>query len=162
MQKALDLRSSLLSRQTYSFSLDVTADFDETVFCFSVDCLAKPDGVQMTLTAPETISGIKAYCADDGPGVLFDDTRVSLGELAEGNLTPLEAPYLLRKAMEKEYIQCTGPDADRLRITYLLGYGDREITLDVWLDENTNVPVYAEFTYEGRSVVRADITSFQV
>lgn len=160
LQKALDLRSLLLSRGQYGFSVDVTCDYGESVFAFSADCITQEDGVRIRLTQPETLSGIEAFCGREDVGILFDDTLVSLGKLADGNLAPLQAPYLFRKALESEYISCTGRDADALRVTYLLGYDDEELQLDVWLDEKNNLPLRAEITYEGRSVLRALITDF--
>lgn len=161
MQKALDFRSMLLSRAQYTFSMDVTCDYGQTVFEYSADCVTEDGGVRITLTAPQTLAGIEAFCSAEQGSLLFDGVRVSLGELAEGNLVPLQAPYFFRRALESEYISCTGCDGDALRVTYLLGYDDEQLQLDVWLDENVNLPLRAEITYEGRSVLRADITAFQ-
>lgn len=161
MQKALDLRSLLLSQEEYSFSMDAAADFGDTIFRFSMDCEKEENSVECTITAPESICNIKTVRENDGASILFDGVRVSLGSLANGNLAPLEAPWLLCKAMEGEYISCTGRDGNCVRVTYLLGYDDQQLQLDVWLDEITNIPRNAEFTYKGRSVLRASITNFE-
>lgn len=162
MQKALDLRSRLLAAQEYRFSMDAAADFGETVFRFSVDCEREENGVECMIAAPESICGVKTFRSDDGASILFDDVRVSLGSLANGNLAPLESPWLLCRAMEEAYISCTGREENCIRVTYLMGYGDQELQLDVWLDELTNMPRNAEFTYEGRSVLRAAVTKFEI
>ena len=49
-------------------------------------------------------------------------------------------------------------EGELLRVTYLSGYGDREIQADVWFDDMT--PRRAELAYEGQRLVSAGLSNF--
>ena len=59
MQRGLDLRSELLKASECRFSCEITADYSDKVYTFSMDCQCDPQGnLTFAVTAPETIAGI--------------------------------------------------------------------------------------------------------
>lgn len=47
--------------EQYSFTADLTANYDDRVYDFTLECVGTPSGdMSMTVTAPDTISGISA------------------------------------------------------------------------------------------------------
>ena len=80
MQRGLDLRSELLKASECRFSCEITADYSDKVYTFSMDCQCDPQGnLTFAVTAPETIAGITAHVKDSAADVSFDDTQLGLG-----------------------------------------------------------------------------------
>ena len=83
MQRALDFRTALLQSGGCAFTAEVTADYGEQVYRFTMDCTWSPDGgAALTLTAPQTLEGIRAEVSADGARVVYEDTAVGFESLA--------------------------------------------------------------------------------
>lgn len=159
MQRALDFRSALMGAGECTFSADFTADYEDEIFRFSADCVCGKDGVTLTVTSPETLSGICAAVEEQDARVIFDETEIAL-DLMAGKLAPLSAPYRLFAAWTEDYLQFTGSEDGQLRMTALQGYDDEELTVDTWLN-GENIPIRAEIAAEGTTLLFAEITNFK-
>ena len=80
--------------------------------------------------------------------------------MANGLVSPMEACWVLTQSWNSGYIHSVGADEELMRITCLDGYGDKELTVDTWLDE-AGIPVHGEITYEGVRRLALDITEFR-
>lgn len=161
-QKALDFRTALMDAGGCRFTADVTADYGARVYAFTLDCDYIVDGeAHLTVTAPENIAGITATVSSDGAAVEFDGAALDFGQMANGYVAPLAAPWLLGNCWTAEYISSAGPDGDLERVTYLQGYNEEELTLDTWLDQ-TGTPVRCEISWNGSRCLTVDLTNFQL
>mgnify|MGYP003193923823 CR=1 FL=1 len=88
--------------------------------------------------------------------------QLGLGSLANGNLAPLAAPYVLGQCWAGEYIDSTGTEDGLLRTTYRMGYEEKELVVDTWFSQEPLTPVRAEISFEGRMVLRTDISAFSM
>ena len=159
MQRALDFRSALLGAGGCTFSADFTADYEDEIFQFSAQCVCDGAGVTLTVTAPETLCGIRAEVKGDDARVLFDDTQIALSLLSE-RLAPMSAPFRFYGAWTEDYVQYTGAEGELLRMTAAQGYDKEELSVDTWLDSE-NIPLRAEIAAEGRTLLFAEITDFR-
>ena len=123
------------------------------------------DGLERLLErffAAENARDWAAYASLLHPGVewtLVDDgAELGFSTLAGGNLAPMAVPWELTRCWAEGYIAWTGMEGELLRVTYLSGYGDREIQADVWFDGMT--PCRAELAYEGQKLISAGISNF--
>ena len=91
--------------------------------------------------------------------VEFENTAVAFGLMADGNLAPMQLPQLLVQALCADYIEAAGREGDAVRVTYLHGYDEKELTVDVWLS-GTLMPDYAEVSYQGQMLAAMTITDF--
>ena len=150
-QPPLTFRTALLQSGGCSFTAAITADYGESAASFTLDCVFSPEtGASVTVTEPESIAGIQAQVKDTAASVSYDGMQLGLGSLANGNLAPLAAPYVLGQSWAGENIAATGTAAGLLRTTYRMGY------------EEPLAPVRAELSFEGRMVLRADISAFSM
>ena len=162
MQRALDFRTALLQSGGCAFTAEVTADYGEQVYRFTMDCTWSPDGgAALTLTAPQTLEGIRAEVSADGARVAYEDTEVGFAELAGGRVSPMRLPYLLAESWYRGYISACGWEDGVLRATYLLGYDEDEITVDTWLDAS-GLPVRAAVSYQGQTLLKAELHHFSL
>ena len=163
MQQALDFRSALLAAQSCCFDADVQVHYAEDLFSFGLSCAYHTDSsAEMTVTSPQTISGIHAKIGKGGAQLEYEGTAIALSPLANGNLAPMELPRLLGDCLAGEYISAAGTDGNRFRVTYLHGYDDQELTFDVWFSNDACNPEYCEVSYHGEMLLSAQITDFSM
>lgn len=160
-QEALDFRTRLLEAGGCAFDADLTLNYGDTASQFSLHCEASlQDGTDLTVTAPETISGLTAHVDPAGAKLTYDGMELGFPDLASGKIAPMRAPWLLTDAWAGAYIAWTGTEGDLLRTTYRSGYGEDEIQIDVWFDGN--VPVRSEFSVGGSVAMTAVIDHFSL
>ena len=148
-----------LARKHIQFALDHQNDSLEQLAAYLRRCAySAPDGITMTLTAPETLSGMTARVDSSGAKLVFDGAEIGFSTLAGGRLAPMAAPWVLADCWANGYIAWSGMEGDLLRVTYRTGYGTDELQADVWFDGG--VPARAELSYEGALLLSAELTNF--
>lgn len=161
MQQAVDFRTSLMSAEGCVFQAEVSVDFGNKVYGFTLQCDYTPDDkATLTVTAPEMISGITATISADGAKVAFDGTELDFGRLANGRVAPMALPWLLGRAWSSEYISSAGKDGENILVTCLMGYGDEEITVETWLNEKS-IPIRCDISCDGMRCLAVTISEFR-
>ena len=161
-QQALDLRTAILENGGCAFTADITVDFSDRVYQYTVECSYTAGGsCRITVVHPEEIAGITAIVSDDGAVVEFDGVALDFGTLANGNISAMEAAWLMGACWDSAYISSVGKDGDFLRVTYLDGYDDGQLTVDTWLDEK-GVPFRGEIAHDGMRCLTLQISQFQL
>lgn len=158
-QQALDFRTGLMEAGGCSFTAAVRADFGDRIYSFTLACQYSEEEAQLEVLEPENIAGVKAAVSDDGAQIEFEDIALDFGQLANGHVSAVAAPWLLARCWEGAYIAWSGPDGGQERVTYLRGYNDEEVTVDTWFLDG--VPTYAEVTCDGTRCLTAEITEFK-
>ena len=114
------------------------------------------------MVRPESISGISGVLSADGGKITFDEDRaLAFPMLAEGELTPISASWILYETLRSGYITSCGTDADGIRVTLNDTYEDEALQVDVWLN-GEDLPEKAEIFWEGRLVLSMMIMNFQI
>ena len=81
-QPALDFRQALLENGC-SFEAEITADFEDYVYSFTLSCEEDSDGsMQMRILAPDTLAGITAQIEGERAKLVFGDTEAAFGTLS--------------------------------------------------------------------------------
>jgi len=162
MERAMALRSKLLKTQQWSFAADITADYGERMYCFSIESQADgEDTVFFQITAPETIAGITGKIDDDGGKLIFDDTAVHFDLLTDEQLSPVSGPWILVKTLKSGYITAACQEEEGLRVTADDSYEEKPLTLDIWLDEK-DLPSRAEILYNGRRILTLAVKNVEI
>ena len=164
MQSALDFRAMLMEREKCTFDLSITVDQGDKVYSFSGQCqyLLGQSG-QITLTEPESLTGIQATVTDGTTNVTFEDVQLELGEVAMGHVSPMALPLLLGNCWTEEYIVSSASDGEgKIQIVYSSGYEENQLMVYTWFEEESMQPVYYEVFYQGDRVLRGEISQFSV
>lgn len=160
LQSAMDFRAKLLNSGGAAFVADVTADYGDEVYSFTLDCVYSADGMtEITVTAPDTLSGIRAQIENDTGKLSFGDTELSFGTLANGLVTPLSAPAVLGRCWQNAYISCAGKEEKNLRVSYSDGYEANQLLADTWFSAKM-IPIYAELCYNDTCILKLTISDF--
>ena len=162
IDRALGLRSRLLQGEGCSFTAGITADYGDQLHTFTLECRGDRQGnLAFTVTEPETIAGITGIISGDGGKLTFDDTALDFPLLADGQVTPVSAPWLLLMTLRGGYLTGAGEEGELLRLAVDDSYEEDALHLDIWLDGEDR-PVQADILYDGRRILSMTIANFQI
>lgn len=162
MEEALSLRDSLLSGNGCAFSVNLTADYGDVLYEFSMDCEADSLGnVEFSVTGPETIAGITGTMSETGGKLTFDNTALQFDLMAEDTLSPVSAPWLFVKTLRSGCITSVGYEDNMLRLSIDDSYRDDALRLDIWVNRD-RIPVRAEVLQEGTRILTMSVTDFRI
>lgn len=156
MDRALALRSAVLQAKSCSFCLQITADYGDMTYDFSMECVSDEQGnVTFTVTSPETIAGITGRLTADGGSLTFDGTALFIPMLTDDQITPVSAPWLLMRTLRGGYITSCADG----RMTVDDSYADDALTLDILLGD-TGFPKCVDVYWKNRRILAMEVTSF--
>lgn len=160
MGQAMDFRARLTSSNGCSFDTQITADYGDQVYTFSMNCKADNDGnLAFTVTAPQTLEGITGMIDAQGGKLTFDDTALAFELLADGRLSPVSAPWVLVHTLHYGYITSCARTDNGPVISINDSYKDDALNLSVYLDQNST-PVAAEIFWKGSRVLSLTVNNF--
>ena len=162
MEIGMELRSKLLQASGCSFDAVITADYGDKIHTFTMQCSGDAKGdLSFTVTEPETISGISGKLSGDGGNLTFGDTALHFDLLAEEQLSPVSAPWILLKTLRSGYITSVCTEGDSIRLSIDDSYEADALQLDIWLDLQ-ELPARAEIMYDGRRILSVAVANFQI
>ena len=99
LDRAMALRAKMLS-QGVSFDAEILAVLGDKSYTFVMNCRTDTQGnMTFTVARPETIAGISGSISASGGKLTFDDTVLAFPLMAEGQVTPVSAPWILVKTL---------------------------------------------------------------
>lgn len=163
VQPALDFRTLVMGAERCTFSAEIEADFGQRVYHFTVDSEFLPEDGKtiVTVTAPDTIAGIRATVEGQTAQMSFDDASLELGTMAGGHVAPLQLPQLLGTAWTNGYIVSVAEGDDGWSATYQSGYGDEQLEIMTYFTVH-GTPSAAEIYYDDVRVLTAAIDHFSI
>ena len=156
---ALQLRSDFLAMDGCSGTMDVTADYGQRVYEYTVSFSStQKDGMTLVITAPEEVAGITATVENGQTFLKFDGVQLS----------PLDALPAFIAAMQSGYIAETG--SEMLGETETLRLCCREpekpagegLETVLWFDKAQKTLLRGELRSDGTTVVRCEFSAFIV
>lgn len=162
LDRCMALRADLLACETCTFEADITADYGDAVQTFSLRCEGRSDGtLGFEVLEPESISGITGRFSAGKGELTFDDAALQFSLLADGQVTPVSAPWLLLKTLLGGYLTACAMEEDLLHVTIDDSYEDDALQLEIWLDSEDR-PVQAEIFYDSRRIITMTVENFQI
>ncbi len=162
VERALALRTKLLQASSCTFDAEITADYGEILHVFRMNCTADAQGgVSFRVTAPESIAGISGTLSKQGGALTFDDTALYFDLLADEQLSPVSAPWVLMKALRGGYITSAGAENGQLRVSVNDSYEEDALNLEVWLDSE-DIPQRADICYAGKRILSLKLENVRI
>ena len=162
LERGMTLRSKLLAAQSCSFEAEITADYGDKLHTFVMRCKVDSDGdISFSVTEPETIAGITGTISDEGGQLTFADTALHFELLADEQLSPVSAPWILMKTLRSGYLTSACEEEGRIRLTIDDSYEEDALQLDIWLD-GQDLPLRGEILYDGRRILSLSIKKFTI
>ena len=159
LDRAMALRAKLLS-QAVSFDAEITADYGDRLYTFSMACQVDAQGkLTFTVQEPLSIAGITGSVEAAGGKLTFDGQALSFALLADDQVTPVSAPWLLIRTLRSGYLTSCGEEGGKVRVAIDDSYEEDALHLDIWLDENDS-PQRGEILWQGRRILSVSVTNF--
>ena len=158
----LSFRQRLLGGNGCTFTAEITADYGDEMYQFTVQCQGDKQGnLTFTVTKPDSISGITGSITDLGGSFTFDGTALAFPPIADGYITPVTAPWIFLKTLRSGYIASCAKTDKMLYLQIDDSYSEKALHLDIWFDES-GVPVRAEILWEGRRILSLIVRDFMI
>ena len=162
IERGMALRSKLLSAESCTFDGEITADYGDNLYNFTLSCEANSAGdLTFAVRSPDSISGITGKIDAEGGKLTFDDTVLHFDLMADDQISPISAPWVFLKTLRSGYLQSAGMEENLLRLTIDDSYEDDALQLDIWLGEG-DMPVRCEILHDDRRILSLDIVNFQI
>lgn len=162
METGMELRSKLLQARETSFEVKITADYGDKIHTFSMDCKSDAKGdLTFTVLEPETISGITGKLTGEGGKLTFEDTALHFELLAEEQLSPVSAPWILIKTLRSGYLTSACTEDGCIRLSIDDSFESDPLRLDIWLNPE-NLPDHADILHDGRRILSVSVTDFEI
>lgn len=162
MNDVISLRQSMLQGNSCEFSATITADYGDNIYNFVMKCTTDPDcNMRFEVVSPDTISGITGVITQSDGKLTFDEHELLFATVADGQLTPVTAPWVFMNALRSGYIRGCGKDGDGIHIQIDDSYADNAMQLEIWTD-NACVPVRCEILWDGRRILSIDVADFKI
>lgn len=162
IERGMALRSRILQSSKCSFDAEITADYGDKVHIFSVSCEADQKGdIRFRVSEPESIAGITGTINGDGGHLTFDDTALHFDLLADEQLSPVSAPWILMKTLRSGHLTSACTEDGRIRLTIDDSYDEDALNLDIWLDQQ-DLPERGEILYDGRRILSLAVKNFAI
>ena len=162
LERGMELRTRLLAASGCSFDADITADYGDRLYTFSVECLGDEKGdLSFTVRKPESISGITGSISDSKGKLTFDDAALDFPLLTDGLLNPVSAPWVFFKTLRSGYITSAGVESEQLHLSIDDSFEDDALHLDIWLNDE-DLPVRAEILWDGQRYLSMDVNHFRL
>lgn len=160
MQRALDFRTEMEKAKLCTFDAVVSADYGDAIYTFQMQCRSESaDELIFSVTDPTSISGISGKISGTEAFLTFDDHVLSFPPLADGQVTPVTAPWLFYQTLRSGYIVSCEKDGEDIRLIIDDSYQENPIRLDIWLDAEC-VPTHCDILYSGKRILSLDVRNF--
>ena len=154
----MDARSKLQSTPC-RFRATVSADYGEMIQTFVMDCETDKQGnVEFLVAAPESISGITGRLTAESGFLTFDGEVLAFELLADGQLSPVSAPWVLVSTLRGGYLRSAADTEQGLHLTIDDSFADEPLQVDIWLEGD--VPAGAEILWQGRRILTLRVENF--
>ena len=161
------IRMEYLALSGWSAQLQVTADYGERVYEFGLDAVWRKDGeTVLTITSPELVAGITARVRD-GEGYLeYDGASLSTGPLTGEGMSPLEVIPFVMEELTGGYMARASyvEEGERRLLTVLCRDPEGEegtgAECTLWFDPESHDLLRAELSWDGVTVLRAEVNAF--
>lgn len=149
----------------FSAQGEITADYGDKVYQFTVSVVGDLYSGTLEVTAPESVAGT-AFHWQDGEGVVtFGDLTLETGTLSPDGLSPVDAMPVVLSALTggTTVTTCTEVlEGEETLFVELIpsGFSAEQSTVLVWLEPERFALRRWEITWEGATVVTCQLTEY--
>lgn len=159
---AMALRQNILSANSCQFDAAVTADYGDCIYRFKMSCITNKTGqMQFEVIEPTSISGITGSVDAQSSQLTFDGKILAFSPLADGQITPVCAPWVFIHTLRSGYINACGRNDHGYMLNINDSYREDALELSIQLDAE-GIPVLAQIYWQDRRVLSVEIENFML
>jgi hypothetical protein len=161
------VRAEYTALSGWQGTMELTADYGDSVYEFTVDVLWRREGeTQLTVRVPEIISGLTARLAPEGRYLEYDGASLGIGALTEEGLSPMElVPRMMEELLEGYLAACRMLQEGEQRLLQLV-YQDPDraagegTVCTLYVEPDSGHLLRVELAEAGVVVLTGNMTSF--
>jgi hypothetical protein len=124
-------------------------------------CTADTQGVlTFSVTSPDSISGITGSIGQGKGTLTFDDKALAFDLLADGQLSPVSAPWVLIHTLRGGYLASCREEGEGMLLSIDDSYQEDPLRLDIRIDSD-GTPAWAEILWQGRRILSLELDNFR-
>ncbi len=151
----------VISGKEYAFLAIIHADFGDNTYDFKLDCQFDTAGsMTFSIVSPDTISGITGKIHSSGGELTFDDKAVAFHLLADGNISPVCAPWLAMRGVRSGFISSWGSEQDGKVFTIDDTFEDLNVSFRVLVARDLQIKS-VEIYWEDRCILSIAVENFR-
>jgi outer membrane lipoprotein-sorting protein len=163
---AQQLRSHYQDMPAIQAQAEVSADYGDRAYQYTVTVQGSEEEGSLTVTAPESIAGTGTAWKDGQTVLDYDGISLETGQLSPDGLSPADAmPVILAACRSGAVAESGWTDwGEGERCLYLLTQNpkspEKDSTVALWVDPDTGRLLYAEILWQGKRVISFTFTDF--
>ncbi len=159
-RKVDEMRAALRASVEIAVTADVTANLGDERFSCTLECRTDAEKTTVEIIAPESVAGIRAVVSGDGTKIEYAGLSLGVGGWRPGS-APVTALPLLLTALKSGSTLRTWTEWEGERTVFVRElYVTDDTTLCVWIDAATTLPIHAEYSQGGETLLRCEIKDF--
>lgn len=161
-QEALKLRETYQNLASFQAQAEVTADYGDRAYQYTVQCSGNAEAGSLTVIAPESIAGAGTAWSEGETALDYEGIRLETGQLSPDGLSPADAlPAILSACASGAVTESGWTEGEQRSLYLLLQNSDvRESQIAVWADPETWALRQAEIRWEEQRVISFMFTDF--
>lgn len=160
LNQAIAVRQKLLTAEGYSFLAEITVDYGDMYQTFEMRCQFDSKGnLSFVVTNPATIAEITGQIASDGGKLTFDDKVLAFPLIAEGEISPVSAPWILIKSLRSGYLSSITINKNAMHINIDDSYEAETLTVDAYFSAS-ELLIGGEIIWRGRKILTIVVEDF--
>lgn len=164
-QQVQEMRSLYQSMESMTASGEITADYSDRVYTYTVKIEGDENSGSMTVTAPENISGTVIQWTDDMLNLNVDAVSLETGELSESGFSPADAvPAVLRACKGGMLLGCSVEEQDEssLLCAEFQNADTESSTISCQFDPDSYALRRVEIAENGHTMITMELDSVQI
>jgi hypothetical protein len=159
------LRQRYCDLTAFAAQAQVTADYGDYLYTYTVTLSGDLTGGSLTVLAPSSIAGTGFSWSEQEGTLTYEEVTLETGPLAQDGLSPVDAMPLMLRALTTGKLCSTGEQTLNGEDTVFLelanpAYGEGESAVLLWLGREDGGLRRGEITWEGTTVITYTFTDF--
>jgi len=156
-------RTEFRDRESISLKAQVTSDYGDKVFAYTLDYHEQEGSGTITVTEPEIIKGLTAKVTDNGASIEYEGTALDTGALDAEGRNPISAIPALLQAAAEGHLETLSKERleDSDAIAAKIGLSEQTFAV-IWLDMETGLPLHAEICTNNKSIIFCDFLEWNL
>ena len=164
-EAAAALREIYRQQLPLTAQAQVTADYGDRAYQYTVQCQGNAQSGSLTVLTPESIAGAGTRWEAGETCLDYEELTLETGQLSPDGLSPADAlPVMLTSCEEGALLESGWADwGEQNDCLYLLlqNPNAQKSTVALWADPESGVLYHAEVRWEEQQVIQFDFTAFQ-
>ena len=161
---ALAIRGEYLEMTSCAATAEITADYGQRVYQYTMSVEASEEETALVITAPETVAGITARLKDKDSLLEYDSIAVETGPMDQQGLTPVSAVPALLEETRSGYMRACALEEDGTLLRMDCGDPEGEpgkgVETTLWFDADTHALARGEIRVDGFRAILCEFTQF--